>query len=91
MNIIAKVIERGLKKNGRLSHLGVAVPDTPGMLSLLTKTIADHKCNIIQVIHDRTTDGLLLGETYIEFILEASGWNQVEEVKKSLVQIGRVL
>lgn len=91
MNIIAKVIERGLKKNGRLTHLGIAVPDTPGMLSRLTKTIADHKCNIIQVIHDRTADGLLLGETYIEFILEASGWNQVEEVKKSLAEIGRVL
>lgn len=91
MNIIAKVIERGLKKNGRLSHVGVAVPDTPGMLSKLTKTIADHKCNIIQVIHDRTTDGLLLGETSIEFIVEASGWEQMEQLKAALAEHGRIL
>lgn len=91
MNIIAKVIERGLMKNGRLTHVGVAVPDTPGMLSKLTKIIADHKCNIIQVVHDRNNEGLLLGETSIEFILEASGWKQIDELKKSLSEVGRVI
>jgi threonine dehydratase len=90
MNIIAKVIERGLKKNGRLTHIKVAVGDIPGVLSQLTKVLADHKANIIQVIHDRTTDGLLLGETSIEFIIETSGWDQTEDIKKALSKIGRV-
>lgn len=90
LNIVNKVIERGLKKNGRLTHVAVAVNDVPGALSKLTKIIADHKANIIQVIHDRTIDGLFMGETAIEFILETSGWEQIEEIKKSLSQIGRV-
>jgi threonine dehydratase len=90
MNIIAKVIERGLMKNGRLSHVKVAVGDIPGVLSQLTKVLADNKANIIQVIHDRNTDGLLLGETSIEFIMETSGWEQTEEIKKALSKIGRV-
>jgi threonine dehydratase len=90
MNIIAKVIERGLKKNGRLTHIKVAVGDIPGVLSQLTKVLADHKANIIQVIHDRTTDGLLLGETSIEFIIETSGWDQTELIKKALSKIGRI-
>ena len=90
LNIIAKVIERGLKKNGRLSHVKVAVDDIPGVLSNLTKIIADHKANIIQVIHDRTTDGLYLGQTSIEFILETSGSEQIDTIKKALAKIGRV-
>ncbi len=90
LNIINKVIERGLKKNGRLTHVAVAVDDVPGVLSKLTKAIADHKANIIQVIHDRTTDGLFMGETSIEFILETSGWDHIEEIKKSLSHFGRV-
>ncbi len=90
-NIVAKVIERGLKKKGRLTHIQVAVEDAPGMLSQLTKAIAEQHANIIQVIHDRTTDGLYLGETAIEFILETSNFEQIELLKKSFSKIGRVL
>ncbi len=90
MNIVAKVIERGLKKNGRLTQVAVAVDDSPGMLSKLTKVIADHKANIIQVIHDRNSTGLFLGETSIEFVLETSGWEHTEEIRKSLSAIGRL-
>jgi threonine dehydratase len=90
-NIISKVIERGLKKKGRLTHIRIAVEDAPGMLSKLTKVIADQRANIIQVIHDRTTDGLFLGETNIEFILETSGWDQIEDLEKALSKIGRIL
>lgn len=91
MNIVAKVIERGLMQNGRLTHVKVAVSDVPGVLSSLTKVLAENRCNIIEVIHDRNTGELHLGETSIEFILETSGWAQIEEVKKSLAQFGRVL
>lgn len=91
MNIVAKVIERGLMQNGRLTHIKVAVSDVPGVLSNLTKVLADNRCNIIEVIHDRNTGELHLGETSIEFILETSGWTQIEEVKKTLSKIGRVL
>lgn len=90
MNIIAKVIERGLKKNGRLTEVAVAVDDSPGMLSVLTKIIADHKANIIQVVHDRNSQGLFLGETSIEFVLETSGWEHTEQIRKSLSKIGRL-
>ncbi len=91
MNIIAKVIERGLMKNGRLTHIKVAVNDVPGVLSKLTSVFADHRCNIIEVIHDRSTAELHLGETSIEFILETSGWAQIDEIKKALSQYGRVI
>lgn len=91
LNIIAKVIERGMKKSGRLARIQVAVRDIPGMLSQLTQAIAEKKANIIDVNHDRTFDGLYLGETAIEFVLETSGWEHTQSIEKSLAQFGRII
>ena len=91
LNMVAKVIERGMLKNGRLTHVRVAVDDTPGMLSQLAKVIADQRANIIQVKHDRALEGLFLRETAIEFLLETSGFEQINKIEKALAQIGRVL
>jgi threonine dehydratase len=91
LNIIAKVIERGMKKSGRLARIQVAVRDIPGMLSQLTQAIAEKRANIIDVNHDRTFDGLYLGETAIEFVLETSGWEHTQSIEKSLAQFGRII
>lgn len=91
MNIIAKVIERGMKKGGRLTHLHVAVPDKPGVLRDLTQIIAESRANIIQVSHDRTLEGLYLGETAIEFVLETSGWDHITDLEKKISTKGRIL
>ncbi len=91
MNVIAKVIERGLKKGGRLTRVHVAVPDKPGVLRDLTQIIAESRVNIIQVIHDRTLEGLYIGETAIEFVLETNGWAHIEELEKKLAAKGRII
>lgn len=91
LNIIAKVIERGLKKNGRLARIQIAVRDIPGMLSQLTQVLADQKANIIDVNHDRTYDGLYLGETAIEFVLETSGWEHSQAIEAALKKFGRII
>lgn len=91
LNIIAKVIERGMKTTGRLTHLRVAVPDKPGLLNTLTKTIADTRANIIQVGHDRTLEGLYIGETAIEFTLETNGWDHIKKLEIEVSKIGRLL
>jgi len=91
LNIIAKVIERGLKKNGRLARIQVAVRDIPGMLSQLTQVLADQKANIIDVNHDRTYDGLYLGETAIEFVLETTGWDHTQKIEAALKKFGRIV
>ncbi len=91
LNIIAKVIERGMKQTGRLTHIHVAVPDKPGVLNMLTKIIADSKANIIQVGHDRTLEGLYLGETAIEFVLETNGLDHIQQLEAEFSKVGRLL
>ena len=88
LNIVAKVIERGLKRHGRLSKLVVAAEDRPGALSRMTQVIAQKKANILQVYHDRSTEGLYLNETAIELALETSGFEHFQDIKAALVNEG---
>lgn len=70
LNLVSKVIERGLSKRGRLIRVSVIVPDRPGTLHRLTNVIAEKGANILDVKHDRVRQGVRLSETAIEFLLE---------------------
>ncbi len=88
LNIISKVIEKGQIKRGRLAQLSVIVEDVPGRLNLLTRVLADQKANILQVHHDRVSEGLYLRETKIDFELETTSHEQVEAIKEAIRKTG---
>ncbi len=88
LNMVAKVIERGQIKRGRLVPLSVVVEDVPGKLSQITQILAEQKANILQVHHDRVAAGLYLRETKIEFELETISSDHVEKIKQALLKTG---
>ena len=88
LNIIAKVIDKGLIRKGRLIELSVIVDDLPGNLNRLTKIIAEMGGNVLEVHHDRVSKGLFLRETKIDFVLETTSSEHVEKIRQALVGIG---
>ncbi len=88
LNLIAKVIDRGQIKRGRLVELSVIVDDLPGNLSRLTQVLAQNRANILEVHHDRVTQGLYLRETRIDFVLETSSPEHAESIMKALAATG---
>jgi threonine dehydratase len=80
MNLIARIIERGLVKTGRLARILVTVPDVSGALAQLTRVVADTRANILELNHDRAFSGAELGETLIELVLETHGFEHIDEV-----------
>lgn len=88
LNIVNKVIERGLKKHGRLAKLTMAVEDKPGTLSRITNVLALKKANIIDVRHDRGWEDLFLGETAIAITIETFSWEHLEEIKGAITSSG---
>jgi len=88
LNMIAKVIERGQIKRGRLVPLSVIVDDVPGMLNQLTQILAEQKANVLQVHHDRVSAGLYLKETKIEFELETTSPEHVQRIREAILKIG---
>lgn len=88
LNIISQVIQRGQIRSGRLCDMSVIVPDVPGSLSELTRILAEHKANILEVHHDRIKHGLNLKETRIDFVIETTGHQHIERIRESLKKWG---
>ncbi|MFS4460873.1 threonine ammonia-lyase [Bdellovibrio sp. HCB2-146] len=88
LNIVSKVIDRGQIVRGRLCELSVIVDDVPGNLSRLTQAIAENKANVLEVRHDRVSQGLSLRETRIDFVLETSSREHVEQIKRAMEAVG---
>ena len=88
LNLVSKVIERGLIQRGRLIRLSVVVADRPGTLMKLTNAIAEKGANIIDVAHDRVRPGVKLSETAIEFLLETRSLQHAGEIKSVFAALG---
>lgn len=88
VNLMARIIDRGLVKTGRLARFELSVPDEAGTLARIAQAVAATRANILEINHDRTFSGGELGETSIELVLETFGFDHVEEVKGSLKGAG---
>lgn len=88
LNLIEKILERGLIRKGRLVELSVIVDDLPGNLNRLTKILADNRANILEVHHDRVALGLDLRQTKINFIVETTSLAHVDLIKAAFKEAG---
>lgn len=88
VNMISRIIERGLVKDGRLVRLRVTLPDRPGSLSRFTAEIAACRANILDVQHNRSFAVLEVGETEIEITAEARGSDHIRDLLLHLEKSG---
>jgi threonine dehydratase len=88
VNVISRIIERGLVKSGRIVRLEVKLPDVSGALAKLTRVVGDANANIVQIHHDRTFAATELNETLVELVLETRGFDHVTEVSAALAEAG---
>jgi threonine dehydratase len=84
MNLISRIIEKGLIQDGRLSRLSVVISDIPGALARLTQRIADLGANILQIGQTRGFGEVAIGETEVELILETTGAEHIERIYRAL-------
>jgi threonine dehydratase len=84
VTLLARIMERGLVKDGRLVRLRVHLPDYPGALNQLTGILAEHRANIVETSYDRTYYGVNLGETAIDITMETRGPDHITEILSAL-------
>lgn len=80
VNLLSRIIDRGLVEDGRLAHLEVKVQDRPGALAALTALLADRGANVLRLDHHRGTHGLWLTEARVSLTLETRGRKHVDEL-----------
>ena len=88
VNLVSRIIERGLVKSGRMMRVVLILPDVTGSLAALTRLVADQKGNVIQIQHNRASLRGALGEAIVELTLETRGFDHIEEIGKALVSAG---
>jgi threonine dehydratase len=85
VNVISRIIERGLVATGRLCRLSLRVTDTPGALAHVLTIVGRLKANVLEIHHNRTfTSGEQFGTTHVELKLETRGDDHVEAIRRAL-------
>ncbi len=88
VTLLSRIIERGLVKDARLVRLQIHLSDRPGSLHQLTKIIAGHHANIVELQFDRAYYGVNLGDTLIDITLETRGKDQIQRILEALGTAG---
>jgi threonine dehydratase len=88
VNLIARIIDRGLVKEGRRAMFHLRVPDRPGMLAAVLATVAAQGANVLEVHHNRAFVQGAIGDTEIELTLETKGPDHIESLTRSLADKG---
>ncbi len=91
VTMVARIIERGLVKDGRLVRLGVVLLDRPGALGRLAALIGEERANILQIEHDRAFSRQAIGMSEVELTLETSGRDEIDALKRRLEAAGYTL
>jgi len=84
VNILARVIDRGLMRDGRLARFQVPIDDRPGSLAALGSAVASCGANILQVEHRRHDITTPVGLVTVELLLETRGRDHIEEISACL-------
>jgi threonine dehydratase len=84
VTLLARIIERGLVKDGRLVRLRVHLPDYPGALHKLTGILAERRANIVETSYDRAYHNVNLGDTAIDITMETRGPDHIAELISAL-------
>ena len=84
VSLLARIIERGLVKDGRRVRIRVHLADRPGALHQLTKILSDQRANIVETLHNRAYYGVNLGDTVIDITLETRGAAHITAIGTAL-------
>lgn len=88
VNLLERIIDRGLVADGRLARLVVAVPDRPGQLAKLTQLVGDAGANVLEVSHSRAFADISMRDVEIDLRLETRGREHTAELLRALEKNG---
>jgi threonine dehydratase len=90
-HLLDRIIEKGLAQTGRLVRMSILLRDVPGSLSTLTNLVAQHRANILHIIHERAVKDIPIGFSRVILVLETRGSDHIREIKKGVKAKGYFL
>ena len=91
VNILSRVINRGLLTSGRLSDLTIELLDKPGQLREVSGIIADLGANVVKVRHNFGGENTDINGCYLHISMETKNHQHLREIKDALITAGYTL
>ncbi len=88
VNLVERIISRGLVNDGRMARLRVTVRDRPGYLARLATYVAEEGANVLDVFHSRAFADIGVRDVEIELFLETRGHDHMKAVVARLEREG---
>ena len=88
VNILSRVLTRGLKASGRNVNMQIALEDKPGQLVLVSSIISKCGGNIINVRYERSDLNMPISSCYLTIGMETKNFEQINFIKEQLTEAG---
>ncbi len=86
--LLMRVIRHGMASAGRYLNFWARIPDRPGGLATLLAELAALDANVLDVVHERTSPQLHLGEVEVAMQVETRGVAHADRVLSRLRECG---
>ena len=84
VNILSRVINRGLIMSGRKCNLTIALEDKPGQLTRVSEIISACGANVVSVQYDLGDTNMAITSCFLKLGLETRDAAQIEEIRQKL-------
>lgn len=91
VNILSRVITRGLVMSGRKANLTIALEDKPGQLTQVSAIVARCGGNVVSVQYDGSDPNMAISSCFLKLALETRDQAQIEQIRAELTKAGFVL
>lgn len=88
VNILSRVINRGLLTTGRLSHLTIELLDKPGQLKEVSSIIAEYGANVIRVRHNQGGENTDINDCFLKISMETKNTEHFMQIQQALIDKG---
>jgi len=88
VNILSRVISRGLISEGRLTNLTVSLADKPGQLEEVSKIIANGGANVIGVQYTPGGENMDIAGCFLKISMETRNFKHLTEIRTALSEHG---
>ena len=88
VTILSRVIQRGLLMSGRTCQMTIELQDKPGQLLAVSRIIAEHGGNVIEVHHEHARGGSDVTGCHLRITMETRNYEHIAEIRGALAAHG---
>ena len=88
VNILSRVITRGLVTAGRNAMLQIALEDKPGQLLGVSQIVSECGANVVSVHHERSDANMAVTSCFLKVGMETRDFEQIAEIRRRLTEAG---